>query len=133
MVFYPFAMTENGDGTVNTSPSLDSSPNTYVFMLGDGSTGGQSGSYGTMIITVGETYDECEFSLDLAKIAEKLGADPTEFKVIEAQFGRLGQEWFGLAGASSGPWLGVLLCCGVTGCVLWNRKRRRGSKEVPLT
>lgn len=60
-----------------------------------------------MIINIGNTKDECEFYLDLEKVADKLGCDASDFKQIDAQFGRLGQQWITTAGASSGAWLGL--------------------------
>ena len=41
---------------------------------------------------IGSDKDECEFIIDLKKVADKLGCDVSDFKQIDAQFGRLGQE-----------------------------------------
>lgn len=68
--------------------------------------------------------DECEFYLDLEKAAEKLNCDASDFKRIDAQFGRLGQQWITTAGASSGAWLGLILCVGVTAAVLVRQKKK---------
>ena len=80
--------------------------------------------YGKMIVTIKDGKDECEFYLDLEKVAEKLNCDASDFKRIDAQFGRLGQQWITTAGASSGAWLGLILCVGVTAGVLVRQKKK---------
>lgn len=86
--------------------------------------------YGKMTITVKNgVQDECEFYLDLEKIAKKFGCDASDFKRIDAQFGRLGQQWITTAGASSGAWLGLILCVGVTAGVLVYQKKK-GNRQV---
>ena len=61
---------------------------------------------------------------ELEKAAEKLNCDASDFKRIDAQFGRLGQQWITTAGASSGAWLGLILCVGVTAAVLVRQKKK---------
>ena len=86
--------------------------------------------YGKMTITVKNgVQDECEFYLDLEKVAKKFGCDASDFKRIDAQFGRLGQQWITTAGASSGAWLGLILCVGVTAGVLVYQKKK-GNRQV---
>lgn len=86
--------------------------------------------YGKMTITVKNgVQDECEFYLDLEKVAKKFGCDASDFKRIDAQFGRLGQQWITTAGASSGAWLGLILCVGVTAGVLLYQKKK-GNRQV---
>ena len=86
--------------------------------------------YGKMTITVKNgVQDECEFYLDLEKVAKKFGCDASDFKRIDAQFGRLGQQWITTAGASSGAWLGLILCVGVTAGVLVYQKKK-GDRQV---
>ena len=80
--------------------------------------------YGKMIVTIKDGKDECEFYLNLEKVAEKLNCDASDFKRIDAQFGRLGQQWITTAGASSGAWLGLILCVGVTAGVLVRQKKK---------
>lgn len=88
--------------------------------------------YGKMTITVKNgVQDECEFYLDLEKVAKKFGCDASDFKRIDAQFGRLGQQWITTAGASSGAWLGLILCVGVTAGVLVYQKKK-GDRQVSL-
>ena len=88
--------------------------------------------YGKMTITVKNgVQDECEFYLDLEKVAKKFGCDASDFKRIDAQFGRLGQQWITTAGASSGAWLGLILCVGVTAGVLVYQKKK-GNRQVSL-
>lgn len=86
--------------------------------------------YGKMTITVKNgVQDECEFYLDLENVAKKFGCDASDFKRIDAQFGRLGQQWITTAGASSGAWLGLILCVGVTAGVLVYQKKK-GNRQV---
>jgi uncharacterized protein (TIGR04145 family) len=77
-----------------------------------------------MIVTVNGTCDEMEFELDLKKVAALIGADENDFQQIDVQFSRFGQQWLSTAGASSGPWLGVILCLAVVGGV-WCYRRRK--------
>lgn len=69
--------------------------------------------YGKMIMVIDGVSDEMEFYLDLEKIADKLGCDVSDFKVIDAQFPGLGYEWITTAGASSGALLGLFICLAV--------------------
>jgi uncharacterized protein (TIGR04145 family) len=91
--------------------------------------------FGKMTITVGETSDEMEFYVDLEKVANFLShykgstVDASEFKLIEAQFGRIGQQWLVIGGTSSGPYMGVSLCVLVAGVVLLRRRRTKVVKE----
>ena len=80
--------------------------------------------YGKMMITISDTGRECEFYLDLDAIAEKLGCNAEEFKVIKAQFGRIGQQWLVTAGASSGAYAGVLACV-ATVAVVWGIQKKQ--------
>ncbi|MCR4840650.1 MAG: hypothetical protein K5848_03810 [Lachnospiraceae bacterium] len=68
--------------------------------------------YGKMIISVGGEglADEAEYYLDLEKIADKLGMDADEFKIIESNFGQIGNEWTSYAGTSTGAAMGIALC-----------------------
>ena len=71
----------------------------------------------------------CEFIIDLKKVADKLGCDVSDFKQIDAQFGRLGQQWVTTAGASTGAWLGLCICVLITVGVLVYQKKK-GSNQV---
>jgi uncharacterized protein (TIGR04145 family) len=81
-----------------------------------------------MIVTVNGTCDEMEFELDLTKVAALSGRDSNDLQQIDVQFGRFGQQWLSTAGASSGPWLGVILCLAMVGCVWGCRGRKTGVK-----
>ena len=48
---------------------------------------------------------------------------------IDAQFGRLGQQWVTTAGASTGAWLGLCICVLITVGVLVYQKKK-GSNQV---
>lgn len=119
--FYPRMVAVDAQGNIDWNPSLKGlQPGTYEFYLASTDAWHTSSNlndlnkadqmYGKMMITVGETSDECEFYLDLKLIADKFGCDASEFKTIAAQFGRIGQQWLTTAGASSGPWIGLIIC-----------------------
>lgn len=139
-VFYPRPEAVALDGTINwNTPKSGYDEGTYEFYLFStdawhnseniNSTNEADTCYGKMIIKVGETKDECEFYLDLELIAKKLGCDASDFKQIDGQFGRLGQQWVTTAGASSGAWLGLGICILVTGGVLI-RQNKKNKKQV---
>ena len=80
--------------------------------------------FGRMMITIEDGREECEYEIDLEKVAAYIGCDVSDLKLIEAQFGRIGQQWTSCAGASSGAVLGVALCLAAVGAVILVRKRR---------
>ena len=134
-VFYPRMETVAEDGSINwNTPKGGMADGTYEFYLFSTDAWHNSPSiydandmdkwYGKMIVTIKDGKDECEFYLDLEKAAEKLNCDASDFKRIDAQFGRLGQQWITTAGASSGAWLGLILCVGVTAAVLVRQKKK---------
>lgn len=88
-------------------------------------------AFGTMKVTVTGTTDDMEFDLDLRKVADYIGADPGDFKTIDAQFGRIGPQWVTTAGTPTGPVLGVALAVGAVGAPMCygEIKRRRGKKD----
>lgn len=80
--------------------------------------------FGKMMVTIGEGRDEMEFEIDLHKVAAYIGADADDFKLIETQFGMLGQQWVGSAGVSTAPFVGIGLCIAVAAAALLLRRRR---------
>ena len=106
---------------------------TYEFYLGDMNgwqpeayegTGEEYPVYGFIYVTIGSYYQEMEFSVNLEKVAEKLGLDVNELQVIQAQYINIGTEWVTSAGTSTGPVAGIVLSCGAVVCVLADRKRK---------
>ena len=75
-----------------------------------------------------------EFYVDLEQVAVFLShyskaratVEASDFKMIEAQFGRIGNEYLSTAGTSSGPYMGVLLAMGVSFVVLLKKRGRNG-------
>lgn len=144
-VFSPRLVSVDEDGNINwNTPKGGYEDGTYEFYIfstydawnnagniyEDSINRENSEWYGKMTITVKNgVQDECEFYLDLEKVAKKLGCDASDFKRIDAQFGRLGQQWITTAGASSGAWLGLILCVGVTAGVLVYQKKK-GDRQV---
>lgn len=88
--------------------------------------------FGKMYITIQDGKEECEYEIDLEKVAKYIGCHHSDFKLIEVQFGRLGPHWASCAGASSGAWLGIVLCLGVVGVssLILYLKRRKMSKRI---
>ena len=134
-VFYPRMESVDSAGNINwNTPKGGLEAGTYEFYLFSTDAWHNSDNinnandmdkwYGKITITIREGRDECEFYLDLEKVAAKLGCDVSDFKQIDAQFGRLGQQWITTAGASSGAWLGLVLCIGVTVGVLIHKGRK---------
>ena len=79
---------------------------------------------GKMMMTITDNKNECEFVLYTADVAEKLGCAQNELKIIQAQFGRLGQKWITTAGVSTYPILGLSLCgLSVLGVLVFRRKK----------
>ena len=87
-------------------------------------TGEEYPVYGFIYVTIGSYYQEMEFSVNLEKVAEKLGLDVNELQVIQAQYINIGTEWVTSAGTSTGPAAGIVLSCGAVVCVLADRKRK---------
>ena len=121
MVFYPRPISVDDAGNINWNAQLsDFSEGTYEFYLTSTDAWGTSANvssvndadtiFGKMTIAINGVCDEMEFYLDLEKIADKLGCDASDFKVIDAHFSQIGHEWITTAGASSGAWLGLFLC-----------------------
>lgn len=80
---------------------------------------------GQMKVSLSSGRDECEFYLDYEALAQHYNCDATDFKEVTAQFGRIGNEELYTAGASSGPWGGVLLSIGsALGVLAFRRKKR---------
>ena len=81
---------------------------------------------------MGGDKDEMEFYIDLKQVAVFLShysnttIEASDFKMIEAQFGRIGNEYLSTAGTSSGPYMGVLLAMGVSLVVLLKKRRHNG-------
>ncbi len=139
-VFYPRMETVDSDGNINwNSQKGGLSEGTYEFYIFStdawhtsaniNSTNEADTCYGKMMVTIGSDKDECEFIIDLKKVADKLGCDVSDFKQIDAQFGRLGQQWVTTAGASTGAWLGLCICVLITVGVLVYQKKK-GSNQV---
>lgn len=145
--FYPCILDIDGDGnitTLNEGTRLDEGTHTFyifddrtdpLYQFGHTDENGEwhdataadlrENAFGTMKITVNGYKDQMEFELDLEKVADYIDADVNDLKEIEAQFGRLGQEWLYIAGTSTGPWLGAALCLGVVGAGWLNLSKKR--------
>ncbi len=141
---YPRLVAVAADGTIDWDPDTENlEKGSYEFYLADArgeyNTSTQTNIsdlaehekfYGKMIITVGETIDETEFMVDLEQAAKFLSfySDneifASDFKMIEAQFGEIGQDYLAIAGASSGPWMGIVIAMAVAGGAVCYKRRR---------
>lgn len=140
MKFYPRVMAVDENGNINWNPQISKLPQgQYEFYITSLDAWASSPNindlneadtiYGKMIINVGSLKDECEYYLDLDKLAEKFNCQTTDFKTIEAQFGRIGDEWMVYSGASSSPFIGIGLCLSVVGGVLLYRKHKKKESQ----
>ncbi len=91
-------------------------------------------AFGTIKIHVDGGLDQAEFALDLEKVAAYIDKDAdTAFRVVEIQWGRLGQQWISYAGTPTGPIISVALLVGAVGIPMFcvERKRRKAAGEEP--
>lgn len=80
--------------------------------------------YGEMKFTVEKgARDECEFKIDTAVLAEKLGIDPNSINKIDAQFHLIGDELITASGASTLPAIPVAAMVGMAGLAFYKRKK----------
>ena len=138
--FYPRLVAVDEAGNINWDPVFPLPNGTYEFYIASqdawhtstniNSLNDMDQLYGKMIMTIGDDKDECEFYLDLEMVAKKLGCDASDFKLIEAQFGRIGQQWISTAGSSSGALLGIGLSIVFAGGVLAWKKKKSGIAEA---
>ena len=135
---YPYLVEVDDAGNISY-PTIGNLPNgTYEYYIMDtrswhSSTNindlqGNDMIFGRMIITIEDGREECEYEIDLEKVAAYIGCDVSDLQLIEARFGRIGQQWTSCAGTSSGAVLGIVLCLAAVGAVLLVRKRRHVSE-----
>lgn len=145
---YPRFVAVAEDGTINWSPqTMDLENGTYEFYIADARGEYDTNTitnisqlkeheqfFGKMKVEVTDERDEMEFFIDLEQVAKYLSyysgrtVDPEEFQIIEAQFGRIGQEILTIAGTSSGPFVGIMICVAVV--AVSYMKKRRSNKAV---
>ena len=145
---YPALVAVAEDGTINWSPQTAGlEEGTYEFYIMDArmefdrslitnvsQLADHEQFFGKMHVTVSETNDEIEFFVDLEQVAKYLSyysgttIEASDFQLIEAQFGRIGQEILSTAGTSSGPWMGIVVCVAVVAVTYF--KKRRSNKAV---
>ena len=114
--------------TSPSAPQYDAQSNTTAYPTVEDM---RQQALGTIKIHVDGVLDQAEFALDLEKVADYIGQDAdSAFKVVEIQWGRLGQQWIAYAGTSTGPILGVALLVGAVGAPLCcsTAKKRRQAK-----
>lgn len=126
------------DGNINWNPKLTNLENgTYEFTLVDiGSWTTYKNvsdkgfiDYGKIKITAGSKYDEMEYRIYMNKLAKKFGLDENEMKVLQAQYINIGEEWVTYAGTSTGPFVGVTMCC-LTAAGVLSYKKRKDKKSM---
>lgn len=138
------------DGTIDWNPQLSGLANgTYEFYLTSSTVDGTSANidnlqaddviYGKAMITIADGKDEMEWEIDIPTLAANLHSgwgqskdavsiDPSDIKVFEAQYGRLGQQWVKTAGTSTLPVVGIGLCLAtVAGVYAYRRNKRKGT------
>ena len=152
--FYPRILALGADGSITTLNEGTVLPEgTYTFYIFDTRTDPEyqfghedengtwhsataaelkENAFGTMKVTVSADKNEMEYDLDLRKVADYIGQDADDFKLIEAQYGRIGQQWVQTAGTPTGAALGVALAVGAVGvpaCAAEVRNRRAKRRE----
>lgn len=142
-MFIPQLVTLNSDGTINYNPDFSnlsdgvhefyiidmqgwkdegvgldywSDPNTYWY--------GGNALYGKAYISVQPSKCEMELELDVDTLANKFDMEADQMKMYSAQFAAIGSQQVSCAGASSGPWFGIVLSL-LTVIVVLLAKRRK--------
>lgn len=152
--FYPQFVAVDSDGNINYNPQLSGlARGTYELYLIDsqgwktatnisqleteeGRAQYHNAICGHMYLTVGASQDDMEFELDLSLVAERItenlrqqgkngSISADDIKTVEAQWGRLGQQWVSTAGTSTGTWLGLIICFAAVGISAGVSKRRK--------
>lgn len=141
---YPFFIAVAEDGTINWNPQTAGLDNgLYEFYIMDArmeidrnyvknisQLKDHEQPFGRIYVDISDTCDEMEFFIDLEQVAKYLSyysgnnIEASDFKLIEAQFGKIGQEIISSAGTSSGPLMGVALCIAVVSGTLLVKRRR---------
>lgn len=141
---YPTLVAVDENGNINWSPKTSQLENgNYEFFIADARSQLNKNDitnveqlpeyekfFGKMTVTVGNTHDETEFYIDLEQVAKYLshysGKDiqAEDFKVLEAQFGKIGSDLLVIAGTSSGPYLGIAVSI-ITVVVVLKRRNKK--------
>ena len=89
---------------------------------------------GHAYIRMGSSDDtELEYEIDLEKLSSYISTSNstpyemsvTDMKTIQAKYQNIGDQWVTIAGTSSGPVVGVVLCISTVACVLAYRRRKQ--------
>ena len=81
-----------------------------------------------MKVTINGYRDELELELDMDAVAEFLGLSKSDMKLVEINYGRLGDQWLSAAGTSSGPWLWLLVILPCLALVWYQRQKRQKAR-----
>ncbi len=142
---YPRLVAVAEDGTINWNPQTEDLENgTYEFYIADARGEYDTNTitnisqlaeheqfFGKMSVTVTDTCDEIEFFIDLEQVAKFLSyysgttIEANDFQLIEAQFGRIGQEILSTAGTSSGPFVGIAICMACVAVAVLKKRRNK--------
>ena len=86
--------------------------------------------FGKAYLTIGSSFDEMEYTIDLKAAADYFGLNESDLKLIQAKYHRIGQEWVSIAGTSSGPLMGISLCGLSVLAVLGYRRKKTNQKVI---
>lgn len=129
--FMPVTVNENGD--ISKTPELNNlEPGTYEFYLWDlkssidvtNISDENAPIYGKMHVTVKEGGSEMEYTIDLEKLAQHFDMDANDMKMIQANYIVIGSEWISIAGTSTAPVMGIVVCGIPVLAALWYRKKK---------
>lgn len=145
-IYFQF-ITVDDNGNINWNPQMDCDGTTKEYYMIDmrGWHGAstltelEDESYGNKIL--GHAYirmnssddTELEYEIDLEKLSSYISTSNstpyemavTDMKTIQAKYQNIGSQWVTIAGTSSGPVVGVVLCISTVACVLAYRRRKQ--------
>lgn len=128
----PVMRYEGEDTIVNERTGLEQG--TYTFDIYDASTANwdkdwkEQPKFGKMKVTINGYRDELELELDMDAVAEFLGLSKSDMKLVEINYGRLGDQWLSAAGTSSGPWLWLLVILPCLALVWYQRQKKQKAR-----
>lgn len=145
-IYFQF-ITVDDSGNINWNPQMDYDGTTKEYYMIDmrGWHGAstltelEDEGYGNKIlghayIRMGSSDDtELEYEIDLEKLSSYISTSNstpyemsvTDMKTIQAKYQNIGDQWVTIAGTSSGPVVGVVLCISTVACVLAYRRRKQ--------
>lgn len=127
-------VTVDSNGNFNMNPDLRNLGNgAYEYYLWDLNSGSSAKNindadapvYGRLTLDVSASCDEIEYIVDLDKLTKHYNMDIKDSKMIQANYINIGNEWVSIAGTSTNPFLGIILCISVVAGFWYINKRKQ--------